>query len=104
MNLTEKEFDAFKAIVANAYEAMGGKCAQNLREDNFSWFDADTLMERLSINAQEAGGVMGSLQDKGLVLDYDDESGDWCITEAGIDYLEQVEKMEAQGAGEFPIG
>jgi hypothetical protein len=69
MKLTEKETAALQAIVNEGLECMGGKTAADLLDDNMSWFVAEDLMRRLSINHHEAAGIMSALEKKGIAMD-----------------------------------
>lgn len=91
--LTKKETDAFKAVIDNALENMGGSEPKSLHNDNFSWFDLREIIERTEYNRNEAAGLMSALSDKGLIADYGDpESGKatWHVTTKGIDQAQAM--------------
>ena len=90
--LTEKEI---KALVAIAKEADGGhKCAQDLKDDNCSWFDRQTIMGA-GFSSEAAKGLMSSLETKGMIFNYEPSSHcGWILTDLGIDTAyEQINKV-----------
>ncbi len=86
IELSDKEQTAFKAILDNALENMGGKEPIDLHMDNHSWFDLLDIMNRTSFTDRQVSGLMSSLNDKGLIHDYDG----WAMTDEGVDVAQHL--------------
>ena len=84
MKLTEKETKAFKAIMVQALRQMGGDEPKDLLDDNYSWFNEKDLTDD-GFGKHQAAGLMSSLNEKGLIENYDPshEFG-WVISDKGI--------------------
>jgi len=89
-NLTTKEQTALNFLARN--NGCGATTKVGLRDDNFSWFNAQDLMKGLGLNQNEAAGIMSALNAKGMA--FDDEAGTkapqygrdtWTLSNAGID-------------------
>ena len=85
MKLTTKEQTALKAITQNALDEMGGSNANDLHDDNYSWFNLKDITNRTEFNDHEASGLISSLAEKGLICDTGEASNfPWIMTEEGI--------------------
>lgn len=96
MNITEMEMQAIKVAGDEGCGCNGAETAEELKQDNMTWFTAKDLMAALGWNGQQAGAIMASLQEKGLANDSGEAMIDgmsttkagfteWTLTEAGID-------------------
>lgn len=82
-NVTEKESKALVKIISDA--GNGATCAEEMKADNFTWFDHTVIMQA-GFSPEAACGIMSSLQEKGLAQNYDpDGIFGWCLTDRGID-------------------
>lgn len=85
-NLTDLETKALTALVYEGLGCMGGDVASDLLEDNMACMFPKEVAKALGISLQAVGGVMASLQQKGLTM-WDEISdgrmGYW-LTDAGI--------------------
>ena len=82
ITLTDLEIEAIKIIAKNGMEEIGAKDPIDMLTDNFSWFNAADIMRATKWNGQKTGGVMSSLQDKGLICG--DPGDDFALTDDGI--------------------
>ena len=101
MILSDKEKTAFTAIV---YEGMGNICTTSpasLLVDNCSWFMPSDIMKRTKFNFNEVGGLLSSLEKKGIIAnsgDGDDYRAEWYISEIGIEYaIENTKTLVSRG-------
>lgn len=96
-NLTALEVSALNALVAEGLGCMGGSKALDLLDDNMGCMFPAELAKALKINLQAVGGVMSSLQQKGLTSwdEISDGKDGYWLTEAGI---RVVAFMEADAA------
>jgi len=88
--LTPKELEMLRAFLLEGVSVNGAENAQWLIEDNMTWMNANDLQQELGWNKQSIGGVMGSLQDKGLIVDSGDSArgariNDWYADQNGIE-------------------
>ena len=93
MKLSKKETKAFKAIVDNALEGMGGKEPRELLDDNYSWFERKDVSDRAGFNKNEAAGLISALDKKDLIMAEDDKGRDddmWFMTEKGINLAQDL--------------
>jgi len=86
-NLTALELSALTALVNEGLGCMGGETASDLRDDNMACMFPKEVASALGINLQAVGGVMASLQQKGLTLwdEISDGRDGYWLTDAGID-------------------
>ena len=95
MELTNKECKALVTLVEHGIEGNGAETLEEMIEDNYSWFETSTLMERLTINRHQASGIMSALDAKGLAVDSEGGNGNkyiiadhkvptWYLTEEGL--------------------
>jgi predicted transcriptional regulator len=66
---TDNEAKMISAFVMAGMDCTGADTAEALKDDNMSWMNADDLADVLGWNKQTIGGVMRSLQRKGLIVD-----------------------------------
>lgn len=93
MNLTAKETAMLEAFIAEGCDVNGAETAEELKQDNMTWMDAEELVDALGWDAQTVGGVMSALEAKGLISDsgephpgkYPHGPNAWTATDAGID-------------------
>jgi uncharacterized protein YukJ len=90
MKLTEKEKAMLKAFIAEGVDCMGANSAEELKADNMTWQDGGLLMLALGWDKETVGGVMASLEAKGLIADYGEplperKGNAWTATDQGID-------------------
>jgi hypothetical protein len=94
--ITEMEMLAINVAGDEGCACNGAETAEELKDDNMTWFTAKDLMRELGWNGQQAGAIMASLQEKGLASDSGEamvdgmsttKAGytDWTLTDAGID-------------------
>lgn len=92
--LTEKEMRAAVMFVASCLDAMGGKRPSDLETDELTWVDINDLIAMGGYNRHEAAGLMGSLCEKGFLLDYDNDpakdAANWVVTTEGWKWLDTV--------------
>ena len=86
-NLTSLEAQAITIIAKDGMMEIGASEPIELLNDNFTWFSVKDLTRAMKINAQQAGGVMTSLMEKGLTAG--DKSG-FALTEAGIEAAQAI--------------
>ena len=66
--LTEKEAAMLVAFIQEGAECNGADCAEHLLEDNMTWQDPGFLKDVLGWSFEQIGGVMSSLEAKGLIV------------------------------------
>lgn len=91
--LTAKETEMLTAFIAEGADCNGAECAQDILDDNMTWLDAEELCEALGWDAQTVGGVMSSLEAKGMISDSAEPHPSkpngpnaWTATDAGIEH------------------
>lgn len=62
--LTNKELTVMKAFIQESFD-----CSGHFMDDNMSWNNAQDLIQVTDYNAQEIGGIMSALEEKGLIED-----------------------------------
>ncbi len=90
ITITDLEMKILVAFVEFGAEMNGAECAEDLCSDNMTWANADDLWHRYpEMNKQQIGGVMASLESKGLIHNWGESLDgaaipDWFADEAGI--------------------
>ena len=88
-NLTTKEIQMLVAFINEGKACNGSTNVDMLLEDNMTWMNADDLKDVLGWGKQAIGGVMASLQEKGLIQDSGESArelkiNDWYATDKGV--------------------
>lgn len=81
--LTDKELTMLKAFILEGINTNGAETAEELLEDNMTWMSAADLKAELGWSYEAIGGVMGSLEAKGMIVD----SGESARGAAGSDWF-----------------
>jgi len=88
--LTEKEAKAIKQIATEGLDDMGGSEPKDLHDDNMSWFNRSTI-SAAGFSKHEAAGLMSSLEEKGLIQNFDPSHRyGWALTDEGIDAAQEI--------------
>lgn len=90
MELTPKEKSALRAIFINAQQQCGIESPLELHNDNYSWFDRADITRHTGYSKFEAAGLMSSLNEKGLIADYEGDGTGWALTATGIDATQEI--------------
>jgi hypothetical protein len=91
MKLTTKEIKALAAIAQNATDACcSGPEPKRLLDDNFSWFTVEDITAITGYSKHSVTGLMSTLNDKGLIGDFEGDGTGWCMTEAGINEAQEI--------------
>ena len=91
-NLTSLEIAALKALGNEGLDAMGGNQYSDLLDDNMACMFPKEVAKALNITLQAVGGVMSSLQQKGLTSwdEISDGRDGYWLTDAGINALDSL--------------
>lgn len=89
-DLTEKETAMIVAFIIEGKDCTNAQSAEAMLQDNMTWMSATDLCEALGWNAQEVGGVMAALSEKGLIQDSGEsareaQDTDWYATDEAIE-------------------
>jgi len=93
-NLTSKEIQMLVAFINEGKGCNGSTQVEHLLEDNMTWMNADDLKDVLGWSKQAIGGVMASLQEKGMIddsgesvrdrADNPNNLNDWTASQEGV--------------------
>ncbi len=89
-DLTEKETAMIVAFIIEGKDCTNAQSAEAMLQDNMPWMSDTDLCEALGWNAQEVGGVMAALSEKGLIQDSGEsareaQDTDWYATDEAIE-------------------
>ena len=85
MKLTKKEFEGLQAIIKTGLGAICGSKAEELLEDNMTWFDCQDIVKKTSLSKHQASGVMSALAEKGITMDMEGDGTGWCLSQEGVE-------------------
>lgn len=88
-NLTAKESAALKAFIVEGVGCTGAVTARKLIEDNMTFLDPVELSYHLKVSIHEAGRLITSLAEKGMISDTGEPLPErrhnaWLATDEGI--------------------
>lgn len=88
-DLTQKEKEVLAAFLNEGCAVNGATTAEGILEDNMTWMNADDLKDELGWSKQSIGGVMASLEAKGMIVnsqesERDGRLFDWSASDEAI--------------------
>jgi len=110
-SLSPKEAAATLTIAELGLSVMGGASAQDLHQDNMSWFNQGDLVDALGISSMAARGLMTFLNRKGIAVDngkqgqkVDGKDLDrWSLSEHGINVAEALMRGKLNNVGDYTL-
>ena len=103
MSLTELETRMLVAFIDEGVGCMSARNAEDLKDDNMTWNNADDLQAVLpDLNKQQIGAVMASLSEKGMIHDSGESArgarvSDWYASDEGIDIGFPIWESQVKG-------
>ena len=101
-DLTEKEMAAARIFVQTCLDGMGGKRPGDLEYDEYTWIDANDLIQN-GYTRHEAAGLMSSLAEKGFIEEF--SATEWVVATEGWRWMDTVweDNSEAEELPEYRV-